>query len=245
MGEKDKELLSKTLEEKNSLLLENKTVIETNQNELDRMTEKISTLSSNVEKLQGSLSIVEGEKETLMVSLSSCEKKYVDEAKSYQSKISSLELELDSANGTMKEMKENLILVKSEYEATLINEGNRVTDLESELESQKGRCVNIENQFERQGEELSVVLNDQQKSKEQIALLKQEIIEYQNSDAVHKLEMQEKFDNFIKEKETLNQNLEERNLLLSEQENVIKNNELKLVKNTEEIESLSTNVEKL
>merc|ERR1719309_1665632 len=142
-------------------------------------------------------------------------------------------------------MKENLILVKSEYEATLINEGNRVTDLESELESQKEICVNIENQFERQGEELSVVLDDQQKSKEQIALLKQEIIEYQNSDAVHKLEMQEKFDNFIKEKETLNQNLDERNLLLSEQENVIKNNELKLVKNTEEIESLSTNVEKL
>ena len=78
-------------------------------------------------------------------------------------------------------------------------------------------------------------------------MLKQEIIECNKSDAACELEMQEKYDNFIKEKETLNQDLEERNLILSEKANIIKNKELKFIKkkNQQEIKSLSTNVEKL
>ena len=44
-------------------------------------------------------------------------------------------------------------------------------------------------------------------------MLKQEIIEYNKSDAACELEMQEKYDNLINEKETLNQDLEERNLI--------------------------------
>ena len=62
-------------------------------------------------------------------------------------------------------MEENLILAQSKYEAMLTNEWNRVTDLVSELESQWESCENIKNQLELQGEELSAVLDDQQKSK--------------------------------------------------------------------------------
>ena len=126
-------------------------------------------------------------------------------ASSNQSKIGSLEMEIDSANGTVKEMEENLNLAKSKYEAMLTNEGSHVTDLVSELESQRESSENIKNH----------------------------------------LEMQAKYDNFINEKETLNQDLEESNPILSEKEKVIKNNELKFIKNAEEIKSLSTNVENL
>ena len=73
-------------------------------------------------------------------SLCSCEEKYVNEAKNYQSKISSLELEIDSANGTVKETEEKLILAQSKYEAMLTNEGNHVTELVSELGSQRESC---------------------------------------------------------------------------------------------------------